>query len=57
MLDCAVRKSLMPPDINHGDALGLMYTVQNKCIIFLVSLNGAEFYAESKTPVPAHQTL
>ena len=34
----------MPPDINHGDATGLLYTVQkNLHIIFLVSLNGAEF--------------
>jgi type 1 fimbriae regulatory protein FimE len=34
MLDCAVRRSLMPSD---------MYTVQKRCIIFLVSFNGAEF--------------
>src|SRR2546430_12613697 len=43
MLDCAVRRSLMPPDINHGDATGLLYTVQKMRIIFLVSFNGAEF--------------
>jgi hypothetical protein len=41
--DCAVRGSLMPPDINHWDAMGLVYTVQKKCVIFLVSVNGAEF--------------
>jgi Phage integrase family len=33
----------MPPDINHGDATGLVYTVQKMCIIFLVSFNDAEF--------------
>ena len=43
MLDCAVRRSLMPPDINHWDATGLVYTVQKTCINFLVSFNGAEF--------------
>jgi type 1 fimbriae regulatory protein FimE len=43
MLDCAVRRSLMPPDINHGDATSLLYTVQKMRIIFLVSFNGAEF--------------
>ena len=36
-------ESLMPPDINHWDATGLVNTVQKKCIIFPVSLNGAGF--------------
>jgi hypothetical protein len=43
MLDCAVRRSLMPPDINHRDATGLVYTVHMMFIPFTVSLNGAEF--------------
>src|SRR6266478_9113847 len=41
MLDCAVRRSLMPPDRNHWDATGV--TVQKKRMIFLVSFNGVEF--------------
>ena len=33
----------MPPDINHRDATGLVYTVHMMFIPFTVSLNGAEF--------------
>ena len=37
VLDCAVRSgSPMPPDINHGDATGLVYTVLKMYVIGLV---------------------
>jgi hypothetical protein len=30
--DCAVRRSLMPPDLNHGMRWGLVYTVHKMCL-------------------------
>ena len=49
--DCAVRRSLMPPDINHGDATGLLYTVQKISPYYLPSQPQRRgiSYVESKT--------
>ena len=33
MLDCAVRKSLMPPDVNHWDATGLVHCTEHVCLL------------------------